>query len=181
MGGFEPIEGQALGDMGTGPCPHENYAKVAVSIGLGDVVYSCIKKIPSVVAPHWELTHELDTFSVLKSDYMTQYLGVRHLMKINNNDDECPESKDIGTRSLSRQKVALIALITESFLVILSESWLLFGRVNNEPPMLVKILSFTWYVMVITTPVMFVIRKRYGVASFLVFILAWAVGLAFPA
>ena len=112
---------------------------------------------------------------------MTQYLGVRHLMKINNNNDECPESKDIGTRSLSRQKVALIALITESFLVILSESWLLFGRVNNEPPMLVKILSFTWYVMVITTPVMFVIRKRYGVASFLVLILAWAVGLAFPA
>jgi hypothetical protein len=102
-------------------------------------------------------------------------------MKINNNNDECPESKDIGTWSLSRQKVALIALITESFLVILSESWLLFGRVNNEPPMLVKILSFTWYVMVITTPVMFVIRKRYGVASFLVLILAWAVGLAFPA
>ena len=114
---------------------HEDFAKVAVRIGLGDVVYSCIKTIPSVVAPIGSslLTW---TFSVLKSDYMTQYLGVRHLMKINNNNDECPESKDIGTRSLSRQKVALIALITESFLVILSESWLLFGRVNNEPPML---------------------------------------------
>ena len=57
MGGFEPIEGQALGDMGTGPCPHENYAKVAVSIGLGDVVYSCIKTIPPVLAPHWDHTH----------------------------------------------------------------------------------------------------------------------------
>ena len=102
-------------------------------------------------------------------------------MKITKNNNECAESKHVGTRNLSRQQAALIALITESFLVILSESWLLFGQPNTDPPIFVKLLSFTWYVMAITTPVIFMIRKRYGVASLLILVLTWVVGLAFPA